>query len=553
MMQVNSKLVLDVPQELSTPRVSTQTSGDRGFSSLLNGQTSPAQPEAKAASSSPIPATSRQESEKNTSKTDSKKKSDEAAAVQDANRERNIEQLDARSEEQVTEAESDGGESDEVEIDEAADSDVIELELEPDAATAESELGSTGGSSLPHLDFLAHLQISLEASEQMASGKPLPLPGWDAVNDEVTAEDVETDTSVLASDADRTAVAAQSAAAISARTEALPAEKTSQTNPAQLLAQEGNESDGSGESFAFAGMNGAEAEDSSDEVVSSGSAENLPAEQASDASGESGNPLTQLAALLSSGVTREGASHTGQRRPNAEATALDQEALAAATSKAEVSADSADQASADQSALDLQRGATTTAQSEASSRNQAGSAEMSLFPRTLNAQNTASSENVSARSATVQQQLAAVHLASPQQAVPELAERMTLMIGQKWHEAEIQLEPQGLGKMSIQLSIDQDQKATIQFVVQQGASRDLLEQAMPRLRDMLASQGVQLGETSVQQQTSGQQQSQGQLAQQERQGGGNSWQGGLNSQGESVDVQNLAIHSTDAAGIDFYA
>jgi len=107
--------------------------------------------------------------------------------------------------------------------------------------------------------------------------------------------------------------------------------------------------------------------------------------------------------------------------------------------------------------------------------------------------------------------------------------------------------------MSIQLSIDQDQKASIQFVVQQGASRDLLEQAMPRLRDMLASQGVQLGETSVQQQTSGQQQSQGQLAQQERQGGANGWQGGLNSQGESVDVQNLAIHSTDTPGIDFYA
>ena len=38
----------------------------------------------------------------------------------------------------------------------------------------------------------------------------------------------------------------------------------------------------------------------------------------------------------------------------------------------------------------------------------------------------------------------------------------------KWHEAEIQLEPQGLGKMNIQLSIDQDQKANVQFVVQQG-------------------------------------------------------------------------------------
>ena len=149
----------------------------------------------------------------------------------------------------------------------------------------------------------------------------------------------------------------------------------------------------------------------------------------------------------------------------------------------------------------------------------------------------------------------AVHLANAQQAAPELAQRMTLMIGQKWHEAEIQLEPQGLGKMSIQLSIDQDQKANVQFVVQQGNARELLEHALPKLRDMLANQGVQLGQTSVQQQAAGQQQSQGQLAQQGqgRGEGGSGWQRGQNSQGEAVDVQNLAIHSTGAAGIDFYA
>ena len=152
--------------------------------------------------------------------------------------------------------------------------------------------------------------------------------------------------------------------------------------------------------------------------------------------------------------------------------------------------------------------------------------------------------------------LAAIHLGLPQQAAPELAARMTLMMGQKWHEAEIQLEPQGLGKMSIQLSIDQDQKANVQFIVQHGSSRELLEQALPKLRDMLASQGIQLGQTSVQQQSAGQQQDQGQLAQQSQgQGNGSSspWRRGENSQGESVDVQNLVIRSTDASGIDFYA
>ncbi|MBP8221384.1 MAG: flagellar hook-length control protein FliK, partial [Aeromonadaceae bacterium] len=152
--------------------------------------------------------------------------------------------------------------------------------------------------------------------------------------------------------------------------------------------------------------------------------------------------------------------------------------------------------------------------------------------------------------------LAAIHLGLPQQAAPELAARMTLMMGQKWHEAEIQLEPQGLGKMSIQLSIDQDQKANVQFIVQHGSSRELLEQALPKLRDMLASQGIQLGQTNVQQQSAGQQQDQGQLAQQSQgqsNGSSSPWRRGENSLGESVDVQNLAIRSTDASGIDFYA
>ncbi|GAB3215290.1 flagellar hook-length control protein FliK [Pseudaeromonas pectinilytica] len=169
---------------------------------------------------------------------------------------------------------------------------------------------------------------------------------------------------------------------------------------------------------------------------------------------------------------------------------------------------------------------------------------------------TAAAQEALSRSRETPVSLAAVHLGLPQQAAPELAARMTLMMGQKWHEAEIQLEPQGLGKMSIQLSIDQDQKANVQFIVQHGSSRELLEQALPKLRDMLASQGIQLGQTNVQQQSAGQQQDPGQLAQQgQGQGNGSSspWRRGENSLGESVDVQNLVIRSTDASGIDFYA
>lgn len=151
-----------------------------------------------------------------------------------------------------------------------------------------------------------------------------------------------------------------------------------------------------------------------------------------------------------------------------------------------------------------------------------------------------------------------LQLLNSQQAAPELAQTVTLMMGQKWQEAEIQLEPHGLGKLRIQLTVDQDQQTSVHFVVQHGQTRDLLEQAMPRLRDMLAGQGLQLGQSSIQQQDAGQAGGQ-QLGQSGQSGRGEDSAGrGTRSSaeedaGEGQIVQNLAIHSTGPAGIDFYA
>ena len=295
--------------------------------------------------------------------------------------------------------------------------------------------------------------------------------------------------------------------------------------------------------------------------------------------GEHTSELAQLAALLAGGGKREGASR---------ASALVSETAASALVRAplETTAEpTAEQAFSLNSILSPQTSQTPQASAVEASRDDL-SLQVNVQPdggrpasagSTLDmhallsgtqgavahpaataaaATSAAAAQETLSRSRETPVSLAAVHLGLPQQAAPELAARMTLMMGQKWHEAEIQLEPQGLGKMSIQLSIDQDQTANVQFIVQHGSSRELLEQALPKLRDMLASQGIQLGQTNVQQQSAGQQQDQGQLAQQSQgQGNGSSspWRRGENSLGESVDVQNLVIRSTDASGIDFYA
>ena len=146
------------------------------------------------------------------------------------------------------------------------------------------------------------------------------------------------------------------------------------------------------------------------------------------------------------------------------------------------------------------------------------------------------------------------------QGVQALAEHVTLMMGQKLQQAEIQLDPQGLGKMTVQLSMEREQ-ASVHFVVQHAQTRELLEQALPRLRDMLSGQGIQLSQGSVQQQSqdpTGQQAwGQAQAGQQGQSGQGGSYRGQSGTAGgeESArsDGQNFGIRSTSATGIDFYA
>ncbi|WP_429195932.1 flagellar hook-length control protein FliK [Aeromonas veronii] len=154
------------------------------------------------------------------------------------------------------------------------------------------------------------------------------------------------------------------------------------------------------------------------------------------------------------------------------------------------------------------------------------------------------------------QNLPHLKLAS-QEAPAELHQKVNVMLAEKLQQAEIQLDPLGLGKMKIQIHMGADSQANVHFVVQHGQTREMLEQAMPRLRDMLAGQGIQLGQTQVQQQSQQQQQQgqptfngqgqQGQSSGQQRSGNG-LVEGELTTSNPS-----LLVESTNGSGIDFYA
>ncbi|MDB6062940.1 MAG: hypothetical protein JWM78_3043 [Verrucomicrobiaceae bacterium] len=75
----------------------------------------------------------------------------------------------------------------------------------------------------------------------------------------------------------------------------------------------------------------------------------------------------------------------------------------------------------------------------------------------------------------------------------------------KINSAEIHLNPPDLGPLQVRISTQHDQ-TTVYFTSQHAAVRDALDQALPRLRDMMNSQGMQLLDAGVGGQSTAQQQ-----------------------------------------------
>lgn len=67
--------------------------------------------------------------------------------------------------------------------------------------------------------------------------------------------------------------------------------------------------------------------------------------------------------------------------------------------------------------------------------------------------------------------------------------------------AEISLNPAELGSIEIKI-ISVDDQATVKFITASNTTREIIENSLPRLREMLASFGLDLGDTSVAQEKS---------------------------------------------------
>ncbi|CCO44305.1 putative Flagellar hook-length control protein fliK [Vibrio nigripulchritudo SOn1] len=135
----------------------------------------------------------------------------------------------------------------------------------------------------------------------------------------------------------------------------------------------------------------------------------------------------------------------------------------------------------------------------------------------------------------------------------QLAERVQMMMSKNLKNVDIRLDPPELGRMQIRMTMNND-IASVQFTVANQQTRDIVEQAMPRLREMLSQQGLQLADTSVQQQNAGQQQ-QSQYVAGQGSGKGNG-DGGLSGESGSEGDESLEVNvdvKPNRDGISFYA
>lgn len=78
----------------------------------------------------------------------------------------------------------------------------------------------------------------------------------------------------------------------------------------------------------------------------------------------------------------------------------------------------------------------------------------------------------------------------------DVGQRVVWMARNNVQEAQLSVNPPNLGPIEITLSL-KDDAATARFFSPHAEVREILEQALPRLREMLAGAGVQLGQSDV--------------------------------------------------------
>jgi len=79
----------------------------------------------------------------------------------------------------------------------------------------------------------------------------------------------------------------------------------------------------------------------------------------------------------------------------------------------------------------------------------------------------------------------------------EIGQRVTWLANSELREAQLQLHPRQLGPIEVRIVLGQEQQMNVSFTATNPATREALDAAMPRLREMFEQQGLNLANSDV--------------------------------------------------------
>jgi flagellar hook-length control protein FliK len=135
-----------------------------------------------------------------------------------------------------------------------------------------------------------------------------------------------------------------------------------------------------------------------------------------------------------------------------------------------------------------------------------------------------------------------------QRFAPVMKQQLITMVSQGIQHAEIRLDPPELGQLMVRIQVQGDQ-TQVQFNVAQHQTRDLIEQAIPRLKDLLAEQGMQLIDSQVSQDNKGD----GAEGEQSSEEGGSQFGSELDEMSSEESLISSKQATSYPSGIDYYA
>ena len=128
-----------------------------------------------------------------------------------------------------------------------------------------------------------------------------------------------------------------------------------------------------------------------------------------------------------------------------------------------------------------------------------------------------------------------------------VSERVAWMVQGNFQNAEIKLNPANLGPLEIKMSITEDQ-ARISFVSAHAPVREALDQTIPRLREMLEQQGLNLADVDVSQYSDSKNEEAGEF----NESAGQFMHEDVDENGSTDRQQGVAQISSDS-GVNLYA